>query len=239
MSKTFRLLGSMIFCVYLLPSLTAQPQISRSNQQWIQYYHTFQFDSAWSLHTDGGFRVKNQFQNASQYIIRTGLGYTFKNDMRLVAGFAQLGFWGSEGINKWEFRPYQELGFGQEWVDFKLSHRFRLEERFFTSALSQDEKRFALRFRYRLLGSIPLSAAEHAPAILIGDEIFLHAGKGFRPFDQNRLIIGLQKPFSDRFAINLVYNHQYSSGSEANQFRQTYVFWLGIKHLMHPKPDAP
>ena len=162
-----------------------------------------------------------------------------KFDMRVVAGFAHLGFWSSEGLNRWEFRPYQELTLGKDWRKFGLTHRFRLEERFFSYRPQQTTQAFALRFRYRLLGNIPLSTTETPLAILLGNEIFLHAGKGFRVFGQNRLLIGVQKSFSDAFSVNLVYNHQYGSGSEANQFRQTYVFWLGIKHLMTAKRAKP
>ena len=96
-------------------------KVIKGNQVWLQYYNQTKLNDNWTLVVDGGYRWRDGFQDASQYIVRAGMGYNLKPDIRISAGFAHLGFYGPENINLMEFRPYQEFLYRkkyQKWINY-------------------------------------------------------------------------------------------------------------------------
>lgn len=129
-------------------------KIKYSNQQWFQYYNQLKLSEKWTWLTDGGYRLKDGFKHSSQYIAPTGFDYQLNTGIKLVVGFANLGFYTLAELTKIEFRPYQKLLIKQKFSDLAMGHRFRVEQRFFRCIVQgniQDEGNFNFRFRYRFL----------------------------------------------------------------------------------------
>ncbi|MBV6639080.1 MAG: DUF2490 domain-containing protein, partial [Cyclobacteriaceae bacterium] len=114
-------------------------------------------------------------------------------------------------------------------------HRFRLEERFFSS---RDEfgtqSNFNLRYRYRFMASIPIITFKNEKKLLIniGDEILINSGKEiiYNIFDSNRLLIGPAIQINPKLNVSILYNHLFAQQNEVNAFSQTYILWFAVKH---------
>ncbi len=215
-------------------------EITTGNQQWIQYYNQSQLHEKWSLVTDGGFRTRNNFDEKSQYLVRTGLQYDLSPNLSITAGLGHLGFYSDGSKSRSEFRPYQELVLKNKFICLSLAHRYRVEERFFRNILPDNSKTnsFNFRFRYRLLVNIPLWQSNKNPnkelSLNVGDEIFIHAGKDivFNVFNQNRLLIGPAYQLNKKLAFSLTYNRQFSASNAPRQYQNNNIIWLGINHKM-------
>ena len=225
------------FC-FFANTLFAQKNTSYNNQQWVQYYNTIKFSDKFLLKTDGGYRKKNDFKNASQYIVRLGVGYKIMPHMQVAAGFAHLGYYdNNDNINKLEYRPYQELLINDKYNFFKIQHRFRIEQRFFN-----DEFRnyFFHRFRYRILFKIPIADFSQKRKgsklyLNLSDELFIHAGEEivYNVFGKNRAMIGTTFRLNNAIDFTLTYNSEFSSSNVSNKYSHTNVVWLGIKHTIN------
>lgn len=221
--------------------------ISTENQQWLQYYNQIQLSDKWTWLSDAGYRWKGGFEEHSQYVIRTGIAYAINAAIRISSGFAHLGFYSSDKIDRVEFRPYQELLVINKFNKVGLNHRYRIEERFFNPVIDgqiQTPNSFNFRFRYSLMVSIPLfnlskDRPEKVFIVNIGDEIFLNAGNSIidRVFDQNRLIISPTFKLSDRLILSLTWNNQFKSTSTKARFIHTNVFWFQVNQKLILKEE--
>lgn len=232
--QTFVIVGLL----FLSTSAFAQKNILSSNQVWIQSYHEARVSSDWVVLLDGGFRWRDGFDDKLAYIVRAGLGYHLSPNLRVSAGFAHLGVYGGEKVVRYEYRPHQEFLLKDKLGRISISHRFRLEERFFKDvALDPVTTEFNFRFRYAVMLGIPLvnlssKDPDRKLVLNIGDEIFLNAGKetSHRIFDQNRLIISPTLYWDKDLSVALTYNSQFASTPAVDAFLQSHIIWLQIRY---------
>lgn len=233
-------------CLILLITITNligqpnQKNITYSNQQWIQDYIEAKLSTNWIWLADAGFRWKDAFNQRSQYLARTGLGYNLHSNIQMAAGAAVFGFYSNDTFSKFEFRPYQELIIRQNFEPVNIQHRFRSEERFFWKVEHggvTGKSSFNFRFRYRFLITVPLLKLSilNSDKILmlnLGDEIYINAGDEivFNVFDQNRVLIGPIFQFSENLKFSLLYNFQFGTSNGAGEYKHDDVLWLGINH---------
>ena len=213
-------------------------EVIKENSQWIQYYNQSVISDKWQILFDAGYRWLDGFEERSQYIIRAGIGYRPVSRLRLVAGFAHLGFYSSGDLTKTEYRPYQEIGLTNKLNKIDLSHRLRIEERFFKEQHPQpfqDAQSFNFRFRYLFAVGIPLVQFDgHRGSELslhLGDEIFINAGADIvnNVFDQNRLLVSPTYRLNEQFSFALTYNYIFAGTAQAGQYASLQVWWLQIK----------
>lgn len=235
-----------ILCILFLlwiSALTAQTKnISIGNQQWLQYYNQLKLSEKWTWLNDGGYRWKDGFQESTQYLVRTGLGYSVRSGLMLAGGFAHLGFFSSGEVYQLEFRPYQELSLTNTYGKTTLHHRYRIEERFFNPVINgsiQNTNTFNFRFRYSFMASFPLFALSKSKPdklflLNIGNELFINAGSGivYTIFDQNRIIISPTFQFSKKLAVSFTWNSQFASTPTPGSYRYTNVLWLQLRHKL-------
>lgn len=216
--------------------------ISTGNQQWFQYYNQAKLGEKWTLLSDFGYRWKDGFDENSQYIIRTAIGYSINPSVRISLGFAHLGFYTANKISKIEFRPYQELAIKNNINKIEITNRCRIEERFFNLVNyeeTQHPNTFNFRFRYSVMVSIPLFklSSENDNKIFllnIGDEIFMNTGNNFthNNFDQNRLTVSPSLQLNKHVTFSLTWNSQFASASSLKTYQYTNVIWLQVKHKL-------
>ncbi|MEP7231564.1 MAG: DUF2490 domain-containing protein [Ginsengibacter sp.] len=224
-------------------ALSQNRNVKESSQQWIQYYNQAKIGNKWTWSTDGGYRWNILLNNLSQYIVRTGLGYQLNSSMRVSAGFAHLGFYTSEKLSKVEYRPYQEFAINDKYKNLGISHRFRIEERYFKNVVNGDIQHghtFNFRFRYQCMLNIKLlklSSANPDKALFmnLGDEIFINAGKKvvYNLFDQNRFLVGPSISFSKNLSVGLTYNSQFAALNAPNSYIHADVLWLIIRQNLN------
>ncbi|KAA3646926.1 MAG: DUF2490 domain-containing protein [Bacteroidetes bacterium] len=234
-----------VFCINSVIALSQVKDISIGNQQWLHYYNQTRLGDKFVWLADGGYRWKDGFQENSQYITRTALGYFINPNLQISAGFAHLGFHSSGKINKVEFRPFQELIIKNKVKKFDLNHRIRIEERIFYPVYKgkiQNSSVFNFRFRYAFTISIPLfklskENTNRIFSINLGDEIFINVGENnsYKLFYQNRLIISPTIYFSKNLAVSITWNSQFSSTSTKKSYKYADVLWIQIKHKLNIK----
>lgn len=236
------------FCIILLIvcySAAAQKNSEKGNQQWFQYYNQLKVADKWTVLSDVGYRVKEMLSQRQRYSLRTGVGYKLTDDYSFLIGFAHSGtFSGNDKINRLEFRPYQELTMKQSQYKVAVSHRLRIEERFFKTMANGAVvgSSFNFRFRYRLqlllpLAKLSITNPDSKLFLQVADEIFINAGKTivYNTFDQNRFLVGPSIQFNKQLTLNLLYDYQFSAANEPATFKEDHVFWLGITHKLSMK----
>lgn len=232
-----RLIGYVVF-VFLIHNTTAQNKtVTHENQQWLQYYNETKLNKHWTLLVDASFRWKDGFNENSQFIARTGLGYSIKHNLKIGGGFAYSGFYTLDTLNRVEYRPHQELSLSSG-NKVKFNHRLRVEERFF-NPLNNPNNSFNFRFRYSFAVSFTLfklstTNPESLFLLRINDEIFTNAGKETpnKTFDQNRFVVSPTFQLNKNLSISPTWNSQYASTATSGTYRQTNVFWLQIRHSL-------
>lgn len=193
---------------------------------------------------DGGFRWKNEFQDKSLYVIRTGIAYEIRPGIRIAAGFAHTGTFSSDTISKMEFRPYQEMTYKKQYNKIRIDQRFRIEERIF-QAISQRELTgpaiFYWRFRYQFQLNFPIwKFCEKDPnrylSFSISEELFINAGEKAKSwFDMNRIVCGPVFHLNDRLNFSLSYNAQFATGTMPKKHQYTSVAWFTIRQKISLK----
>lgn len=216
--------------------LFAQKTVSHENQQWLQYYNETKFNKHWSLLADGGFRWKDGFDESFQFLVRAGVGYTVNNSVKISSGLAYFGHYNDNTLYRVEFRPHQDITLKTNFNNIKLSQRLRIEERFFT-LLDDHTNSFNVRFRYSISVNLPLfQLSKNNPdtmfLLVVGDEIFINAGKDivYNVFDRNRLIISPTFQLNKNLSISPTWNNQYAATTSQGLYKHTQVFWLQVRH---------
>ena len=247
--KTHRLIWRFFpivsVCLSLLSpevSSAQEKQVIKGNQVWLQYYGQAKLSEKWTWQFDGGFRWRDVFTASSSHILRTSLGYSPGANVRFSAGLAHLGLYAQETLLRVELRPYQDVQISQKFEKWDLTHRFRLEERFFfpiTEGRIQQTNQFNFRFRYAAMVGIPLfrlsqNHPEAAFILYLGDEIFLNFGPEINHnyFDQNRLLISPTFKLSEALLVALTWSNQFASTLVPSVYTHTQVFWLQVRHQM-------
>ena len=238
-NKSFKASITLVMLLFSFTLFAQKKNVTHGDQQWIQYYNQSVLSKNFTLLTDGGFRWKNSFNEKSQYLVRTGLGYNLDSNTRITAGIAFLGFYNENAIFRTEKRPYQEILIRNKFKSLKITHRFRSEQRFF-SYPDNINTGFNHRFRYRIMLDLPLfslspSNTDKKVSVTLGDEILLNAGKEvvFNIFSQNRFLIGTSIPINKNLSISLLYYLAYSKSNSPNDYQQNNNVWLGIKHKLN------
>lgn len=215
--------------------------VTNENQQWFQYCNETQLSDKWIWLSDAVYRLKNSFQESSQYLVRTGIGYDLNSNFRISSGFAYLGFYSNDAVNQIEFRPYQEVKIEHSLNNLDLNHRYRVEERFFypySNGQTKSQSTFNFRFRYSIMVGIPLykfkGEIEKEFILYIGNEIFINAGNDIvnNVFDQNRFIISPSFKLNEQLTFSITWNNQFASTATQANFEHTDIIWLQITHKL-------
>ena len=234
----------LLFTILFSSVLIGQSKVvSTGGQQWFQYYNQAKLNEKWALLSDFGYRWKDGFQENSQYIIRTSIGYSFSPSVSISLGFAHLGNFIANKVSVFELRPYQEIAFKNNFNKTEITNRFRVEERFINydhDGNFQLPNSFNFRFRYSVMIGIPLfklsKENENRMFLLyIGNEIFIHATKNSvnNIFDQNRIIFSPSLKLNEHVMLSLTWNSMYASTSLQNTYKHTNVIWFQVKHKLN------
>ncbi|WP_152285630.1 DUF2490 domain-containing protein [Flavicella marina] len=210
---------------------------------WFQYYNKLVFSNKWSLSTDTGYRLKEgEFNQQSQFFIRTGIGYSFNANNRLLLGAASFKTHLDWDISASEFRPHQEFTSNFKFGKVAFKNRFRSEQRFIDIEDPQSGNlihSFNLRFRYRFLFYIPITKLSKLDptkklSFIIGNEILLSTGKNeFFDFGgQNRFLVGPAIYFNKNNALTLLYNHTSVTKDVPLISEEFGIIWLGYKQTI-------
>ena len=197
--------GAFLFLVLLQSATaqTAQRLIDFNQHAWLSYSGDHAVAGRWGLHFDAQWRRADVGTEWQQYQLRPGLNYSFSPSVLFTLGYAftRAYPYGDYPVRSAfpEHRVYQQLVVRQSLGSLRIQHRSRLEQRFVRYPDPQPRSgTYQNRFRYLLRAEIPLGSTDtgwpswYLPTyneVLIG----IPPNYGARPFDQNRLFVGIGK----------------------------------------------
>lgn len=209
----------ILIAAFLLPSTfaTAQTRIKTTNTNaWLMYFGNHKFSERIGFHAEVQWRRTDLFSESQQLLLRTGLDFYLKPDLRFTVGygFIETYPYGEFAVPKAfpEHRFWQQLFVQQTLGKVKLSHRYRLEQRLIgnSSTVKFDEGRYENRVRYMAKATVNVTNGEHPIFAALYDEVFINFGKdvAYNIFDQNRLYGALGYTLSPVIKIEVGYLYQ-------------------------------
>ena len=187
--------------VFLGASASAQTnerETVSNGRAWYMYFgdHTLG-ESPWGFHFDGQLRMEGAFDRRNQLLLRPGINYDVSDNVQFSGGYAFIntnGFVGSPpNFDVPENRLWQQIILRQRIGEVRLTHRYRLEQRFIgkvaESYLGEGEvvgQSYVNRFRYFLKGTVPFARDDRYFAFY--NELMVGFGENVQRniFDQNR-----------------------------------------------------
>ena len=154
---------------------------------WIIYFGNQQINKRWNWWNEMQYRNFNFIGDLEQLVFRTGIGYNLtENNNNVLLGYAFVyaepyipGT--DQKTSRTENRIYEQFITRQNFGRVFIQHRYRIEERFFTSD-------FSMRFRYFLSLNIPINQKVIQKNVFYFsayNEIFLRTTEPV--FDQDRI----------------------------------------------------
>lgn len=232
------LLGSiMAFTVQCSEAQSASKLLDINRHGWFSYSGDHQVAGRWGLHIDAQWRRAEVVTRWQQYQIRPGVNYQATPNLLLTLGYAYTRAYpyGEFPVASAfpEHRIYQQALLNQKLPSIRLQHRVRMEQRFIKYPNSQPGHwTYQNRFRYLLRGELPLvktpegTATWYLPAyneILIG----IPPNYGARPFDQNRLFVGLGRAFG-RTKVEAGYLNQFLGQRNGRVFEMNNTLFVTV-----------
>lgn len=210
-------------------SLTIEEQV------WTGYFNQTRFSDKWGIWTDLHVRTKDRFfNNLSQAIIRPGITYYIKDDVKLTAGYAFINHFPAEshpGISQPEHRPWQQLQWHTRYPKLRLMQWVRLEERYRRKIANAntlaDGYNFNFRLRYNILAQFALSKKPFNPGSLsavLSNEAFVNFGKQvvYNYFDQNRFFAGFHYHVNKHDNLQFGYMSIFQQLAAGNKYRNIH-----------------
>ena len=237
-STHISILLSVLFATSLAQNNS--PIIVRDNMVWVGYFSMIKFNDKWSLNSDAQFRTRNEVKNYSQALLRTGLSYKLNEKVDVTLGLAHFRFFITNEKTRGEWRPWQEVKILDQIGKVKLSHRFRVEQRFNELVKNREavnEYQFNLRFRYRFDLRFPLIKEKEKGINLyyiLGNELMINAGNTivYNYFDQNRLYTGINYEINKKIALQLQYMHLWQQASDGLSLNSNNIVRFNIYHTI-------
>lgn len=205
--------------LFLIQSLITQGQTrthAYNTNAWLMYFGNHKFSGKMGLHAEVQWRRSEVFSENQQLLLRTGLDFYAKPDLRFTIGygFIETYPYGEFAVSKAfpEHRIWQQLLAQQDFGKIKLAHRYRLEQRMIGNAATGlfENGRYENRMRYMAKATANITNGEHPLFVALYDEVFVNFGKdvGYNLLDQNRLYGAIGFAISPTLRLELGYLYQ-------------------------------
>ena len=190
---------------------------------WVANFSTFKLSNKFSIHFDGQLRSTDDIEHISTLLLRTGLNWHVKKNMTATAGYAYIHnrrVVGPVSGYAPEHRLWQQLIVSHPFTNTTLSHRFRLEQRFISKSVVEDNELknegnvFANRLRYFFRTMIPIGKKlePKTPFIGVQNEVLVNfgdkSGVNGETFDQNRLYLSFGYRVNKELDLEIGYMNQ-------------------------------
>jgi hypothetical protein len=205
--------------------------IGQSNKvgTWFVYFGNQKINDKWNIQSDFQYRDYRFLGQRNQFLARAGLGYNLKpQNHNLLLGYAYIATdaydeFDNNTSTKIEHRIYQQYLYKNKVGANSLTHRFRLEERFFPNE-------FGLRARYFISLQKPLGSKTIAKGntyLSAYNELFVDIKDP--KFDRNRLYGGLGYGITESLRIETGYMIQAQKNITRGQLQLIIVNNLPFK----------
>lgn len=248
-SGSFLQRNKQSFWIYVLLvsfPLMAQKKVTHQQLLWYGYYNTLKCNENWTLNSE---IQERQFINPSaqhQLVFRTAI------QRKLIENWAA-----SVGMTLFlqspqnpeseshlmvpELRPSVGFDTKQKISSLTLSHRYKVEARFFhdveNNALVGGYRYSNIRIRYQLGLDIPVlkkKNKEDLISVKLKDEIMFNAGSKIvrNTFDQNRISLGLHYCISPSFSFEAGYMKWFQQRTSGVDYYDRDIVRLSLFHTI-------
>lgn len=229
-------------CFFSGSAQTAQKKITSRPYGWYTYANTLQLAPKWLLSSDVSER--HFFDNGKQlqFTLRSKIIYTLGQNWNAGIGFAYFlsntfDPASTSTLAVPELRPFQEFNNTQHLHRFTISHRYRIEERYFRKVVNDklaNGYNFNFRFRYKFEVEYPLYQSVNKVQSLsfkAGDEIMLNAGNNIvlNTFEQNRVNTAISYQASSNFTFDLGYTYSFQQ-RRSGDYNEANILRFTIQH---------
>jgi len=227
----------ILIALIALTGMNAQETGEDTWGSWFQYFGMNKISDKWSIHTEAQFRYYETTSNFNQMLLRTGANYHIADNAIATLGYAYIDTDPSfEEINRIneisEHRIFQQfLLYNKVW-EFKLEHRYRLEQRFIDfGAIRGEETQH--RARYRLQLTLPLTDTFF---LNFYDEIFINFQENL--FDQNRAYAALGVHLTENSSIQIGYLKNTFSNTSFDRLQFAVFYNPDLRGLFKKKTKS-
>lgn len=183
---------------------------------WYIYAGSNRISDKLDIQADAQFRFFEVVSNLNQILLRVSLNYKVNDKISFGAGYAYIDtdptftddqITGAPLLENDidEHRIFQQLFLKNVWGKFKIEHRYRLEQRFLSSSLSENTTEY--RIRYRLQVTFPINERWFLNAY---DEVFINMQEPI--FGQNRLYGAIGYNFNKNINTQIGYLKNHFTG---------------------------
>lgn len=166
------------------------------------------FNEKWGAYNELQLRSQSFYDDHYYHEVKGGVSYSINKNFTVLLGVGDYQTYSDGGsfekpISAHETRLWQQLTMNHYLERIKFEHRYRIEQRWFTSG-------YRNRFRYRLNTVVPINKKKMGPKtfyLAAFDEIFLTNKEPW--FERNRFFVGGGYQFSDNFTLQPGYVYQY------------------------------
>jgi len=239
-------LGALIVAMIAHAECSAQTvdkDIHRREQLWLGYFNQTRLADKFGFWLDIHYRQTDNFiDRPFQLLIRPGVTYFIKDNLRFTAGYAFVNHFPAKGLDtsRPEHRAWQQIWWNQKYSGFSTLQWLRLEERFNRKIANDqllDGYNFNYRLRYNMAFFIPLKGKEliaKTPFIAVMDEVFVNFGKKivYNRFDQNRFFAGVGYQFTAHLNAQLGYMNVFQQEASGNRYTSSNVIRLFVFHSL-------
>ncbi len=193
---------------------------------WYTHNGDHKLNDRWAIHTEYQWRRIGLIGSWQQSLARLGVVHTLNKAVKVGGGYTYFVTFpfgrypqAENGVPYPEHRLHQDIQLTNAYGRVKLTHRYRLEQRWLADQANEKSPRtitgwnFQNRIRYQVAAEIPLKGVtiDNGEWYLnFFDELFIGFGKkvGRTIFNQNRLSGGVGYQISDAFQLELNYINQ-------------------------------
>lgn len=224
--------NSLILGCVLISDLSFSQSTTHQSLYWIRYYNQTQLNPKYTLHIELDERRLINPERQFQLFVHAHLHRRFSKKIDVAAGFTFAGTNATKNpqLIVPELRPFQEINGSQQiGKKLQLQFRYRLDERFIHNNDKlelQDGYGFFVRHRFRIQSNLTLKKFENDRVIILklSEEVMFNQGNGVsRAFDQNRIYVGSELQWNDKWATELGYLSLFQSSSEVDFFARDII----------------
>jgi hypothetical protein len=246
-------LRRIFFFMLLLVPIVNHAQNTRirnnNNILWLNGFGTFRMTPKWSIHSEFQFRRAEGLNYGQQELYRFGINNKLNEQMvvRIGGAYVETHPYGTIPLNVFgkafsEYRTFQMLTLQNPIKNFKISHRFMLEQRWVgkyskENLDQEDVYTYLNRARYQFRVQSPewkLKSGKSGFYALFQDEIFVGFGRnvGENIFDQNRFSVQLGCKVNSHLSVETGFLSQILQfsreiqGNDVMQYNRGLVFNL-------------
>lgn len=234
---------SLLLLFWTVAAAAQQRTFDNNLNAWVGYFGDHPVSERWGVHLDVQWRRHDLFSDWQQYVVRPGVNFELSDSVTLTAGYRYgesfpYGDFPSGGRAP-EHRLFEQVSVRHDVSDrLRLSHRYRLEQRFNGRAAAdtgERDYRYQNRFRYQLGVTTPLGDAGSEWYASFSEELLVHFGPNAADvFDQNRVFAGVGRKAGRWGRVEGGYLHQLiqrNSGLVYESNHTLRISWLSSAPL--------